>query len=223
MVSPRIYIVIGIFALLVWIPGNSAHTSFGYAQVTPVPYVVIVSPHPGEALQGVVDVMGHTSITGFRSAEILFGYANDPSQTWFFIAESAAPVEAGLLAKWDTSTLTDGNYILRLVVNRTDGSPVVAIVSGLRVRNYSPVETSTPTPVSSPTALATSLPGSPNPTLTEPPPATTVPPTITPLPTNPAVLTQRDISSSLLRGAAGTGIALAGLGLYLAIRKLLHR
>jgi hypothetical protein len=128
------------------------------------------------------------------------------------------------LAEWDTSTLTDGNYILRLVVNRTDGSRVVVIVPSLRIRNYSPVETSTPTPPSTPAASPTSLPGSgPNPTMTALPSATTVPPTITPLPTNPAVLSQHDVSTSLLRGAAGTGIALASLGLYLSIRKLFHR
>jgi hypothetical protein len=48
-------------------------------------------------------------------------------------------------------------------------------------------------------------------------------PTITPLPTNPAELSPQDISYNILRGAAGTGIALAALGLYLAIRKLFNR
>jgi hypothetical protein len=126
--------------------------AFAYAQVTPVPDIVIVDPQPGQALKGVVAIMGRTTLSSFRSAEVLFGYTNDPSQTWFLIAESASPVEAGLLAEWDTSTLTDGNYTLRLVVNRTDGSRVVVIVPGLRVRNYSPVETSTPTPFLTPTA-----------------------------------------------------------------------
>jgi len=205
-------------------PVSDTHKSLGYAQVTPVPDVVIVDPQPGQALQGVVAIMGRTSLSGFRSAEILFGYSNDPSQTWFFIAENTTPVGAGLLAEWDTSTLTDGNYTLRLVVNRADGSRVVVIVPGLRIRNYSPVETSTPTPLSTPMASATSLPGSAQ-VSTQPalPSATILPPTITPLPTNPAELTQQDISNNLMRGAAGTGIAIAALGLYLAIRKLLHR
>jgi hypothetical protein len=98
------------------------------------------------------------------------------------------------------------------------------IVPSLRIRNYSPVETGTPTPVSTPIASATPLPGS-DPKSTQPalPSATPAPPTITPLPTNPAVLSQQDISDNLLRGAAGTGIALAVLGLYLAIRRLFHR
>ncbi len=208
-----------ILIVLFLLSGKSAFAQ----QSTPSP-VSILSPQPGQALQGTVAISGNTAVPDFQSAELSFAYQDNPTNTWFFITQSNQPVTAGQLVEWDTSALTDGNYTLRLVVNRTDGSHVVAIVSGLRVRNYSPVETNTPAPVSSPTALATSLPGSvPNPTFTELPPATAVPPTITPLPTNPAALSQRDISSSLLRGAAGTGIALAGLGLYLAIRKLIHR
>ena len=224
MYAIRFWLVLWLLVPLALSPVSDTHKPFGYAQVTPVPDVVIVTPLPGQALQGVVAIMGRTSLSGVRSAEILFGYANDPSQTWFFITESTTPVDAGLLAEWDTSTLTDGNYILRLVVNRTDGSRVVVIVPGLRIRNYSLVETSTPTPLSTPIASATPLPGS-DPMSTQPalPSATTIPPTITPLPTNPAELSQQDISNNLLRGAAGTGIALAALGLYLVIRKLFHR
>src|SRR4030042_555849 len=139
----RFWLALWLLIPLALSPVRDPYKHFGYAQVTPVPDVVIVDPQPGQALQGVVAIMGRTSLSGFRSAEILFGYSNDPSQTWFFIAESTTPVDAGLLAEWDTSTLTDGNYTLRLVVNRTDGSRVVVIVPGLRVRNYSPVETST--------------------------------------------------------------------------------
>ncbi len=198
--------------------------TFGYAQVTPVPDIMIVSPQAGQALQGVVSIMGRTSLSGFRSAEVLFGYANDPSQTWFFISDSTTPVEAGLLAEWDTSTLTDGNYTLRLVVNRLDKSRAVAIVPGLRIRNYSPVETDTPAPISAPEASVTPVPGgglqTPKPSL---PSTTPAPPTITPLPSNPANISTGQISNTFLRGAAGTGIALAAIGLYLVIRKLLSR
>jgi hypothetical protein len=219
-----LWLALWLLVPLLLAPAEKPGEAFAYAQVTPVPDVVIVDPQPGQALQGVVAIMGRTSISGFRSAEVLFGYANDPSQTWFFISESTSPVEAGLLAEWDTSTLTDGNYTLRLVVNRTDGSRVVVIVPGLRIRNYSPVETNTPTPFITPTATTTPLPGAnPLPTQPELPATTVVPPTLTPLPPNPAELSQQDISNNLLRGAAGTGIALAILGFYLAIRKLIHR
>jgi hypothetical protein len=224
MVAERFWFVLWLLIPLILSPVSDTHHSVGYAQVTPVPDIVIVAPQPGQALQGVVAIMGRTTLSGFLSAEVLFGYANDPSQTWFFIAESTTPVDAGLLAEWDTSTLTDGNYTLRLVVNRTDGSRAIVIVPGLRVRNYSPVETSTPTPLFTPNASATPLPGG-NVKSTQQvlPSATLAAPTLTPLPTNPAELSQQDISRNLWRGAAGTGIALAAIGLYLAIRKFLHR
>jgi hypothetical protein len=224
MYPKRLWLALWLVLPLVLSPVSGMNWPIGYAQVTPVPDVVIVEPQPGQSIQGVIAVMGRTSIPAFQSAEVLFGYANDPSQTWFFITESTTPVEAGLLAEWDTSTLTDGNYTLRLVVYRTDGSRVVVIVPGLRVRNYSPVETSTPAPISAPTASATPLPGS-DPQVTQPAlaTATPAPATITPLPANPAELSPQDISHNLLRGAAGTSLALAALGLYLAIRKLLHR
>jgi len=224
MYPKYLWLALWLFAAMVLPSVDSFDRSFAYAQVTPVPDVVIVDPQPGQALQGVVAIMGRTAISGFSSADVLFGYANDPSQTWFFIAENNTPVGAGLLAEWDTSTLTDGNYTLRLVVNRLDGSRVVVIVPNLRVRNYSPVETSTPTPFIAPTATATSPPGS-SPQTTQPqlPSPTPVTPTITPLPINPAELSTQDISHNILRGAAGTGIALAALGLYLAIRKLFYR
>jgi hypothetical protein len=224
MLHARLWLMLWWFITLILAPVGGAPESIAHAQVTPVPDVVIVSPQPGEALQGVVAIMGRTTVSGFKSAEILFGYANDPSQTWFFIAESTSPVEAGLLTEWDTSTLTDGDYTLRLVVNRANGSRAIVIVPGLRIRNYSPVETDTPTPLSTPSVSATPVPGSsPKSTATALPTATLLPPTITPLPTNPAVLSQQDVSTSLMRGAAGTGIALTVLGLYLAVRKLLRR
>jgi hypothetical protein len=224
MLQTRFWLILWWFITLILAPVGGPPGPLAYAQVTPVPDVVIVSPQPGEALQGVVAIRGRTTVSGFKSAEILFGYANDPSQTWFFITESTSPVEAGLLTEWDTSTLTDGDYTLRLVVNRTNGSRAIVIVPGLRIRNYSPVETDTPMPVFTPTASATPLPGSnPKSTATDLPTATPLPPTITPLPTNPAMLSQQDVSTSLLRGAAGTCIALVGIGLYLAVRKLIRR
>ena len=63
---------------------------------------------------------------------------------WFLIQYSYEPVENGTLAVWDTSTIADGNYHLRIKVLLTDGRTRETIVSQLRVRNYTAVETSTP-------------------------------------------------------------------------------
>ncbi len=171
------------------------------AQSTPFKPVVI-SPRAGEAVQGRVEISGVTEVDGFQRAEIELRYTNDPKDTWFLLAETDQPVNPGKIADWDTSIITDGNYDLRITVFLKDGNNLSILVSGIRVRNYSPIETPTP-----------SDPGNITDNLST---AATVIPTRTPRPTqpsfstNPAVLTQSDLNSSLIRGG------IAGLGFFLA-------
>ena len=105
---------------------------------------VIVEPRPGDVLQGVVKIAGSDDVPGFVSTEVSFSYADDPTGTWFLIAASVQPVTNDSLATWDTTVITDGDYVLRLRVYLTDGNSRETILSGLRVRNYTPVETPTP-------------------------------------------------------------------------------
>ncbi len=178
--------------------------------------ISITSPQPGEALQGVVNIGGNTAVEGFQSAEISFAYSNNPTDTWFLIQSSAAPVAAGgVLAAWDTTTLTDGSYTLRLRVTLQDGSQLTADVPGLRVRNYTPVETSTPS--------ATPLPATPGGQATRSPVATVQAATPTPLPPNPVEITSEEIVGSLAKGIlAVLGMFLAG-GLYALARSWSNR
>jgi hypothetical protein len=193
-------------------------------QATQPDLVVINTPLPGQALQGDILITGNTSVTGFVACEISFGYTGDPTVTWFLIQRSTLPVENGLLTHWDTTTITDGDYTLQVVVYYEDGSLVTLTVPGLRVRNYSPVETDTPTPLP---PSATPGPGSPVPptaTLapTIIPSATPLPPTPTPLPTNPASISRDDITWTVGTGVGiGVGFFVL-LGAYLGIRKMLH-
>jgi hypothetical protein len=189
--------------------------------ITPTPtpaQLAITSPISGEALQGNVTIQGTTGIEGFSSSELTFTYADSSADTWFLIQESNQPVLNGVLAHWDTTTITDGNYDLRLVVTRAGDERDIYTVSGLRVRNYTQVETGTPTPV---TPTSTPLPGdTPIPSETPTPTASPVPPTATPLPANPAELTPGDIRLSLAKG----GLAVLGLfavfGIYQGFKRL---
>jgi len=183
-------------------PTRPAVSSTGTPEATP-PVAEIQSPAPGQALQGAVSIIGNSQIPGFVSSELSFSYSGDPMGTWFLIQESSQAVTNGSLAQWDTSAITDGVYHLRLVITLQGGSQTQAVVTGLRVRNYTPVETETPTPV---TPTATFVPGNTLvPTLTPTPPAK---PTPTPLPTNPAEITRSDVMSSMGKGM------LAVLGLF---------
>jgi hypothetical protein len=174
------------------------------AQTAPV----IVSPRPGDALQGVLTIQGSSTLPGFRSSEVDFAYSGDPTGTWFLIAASDQPVDQGTLATWDTTTITDGNYSLRLRVSLADGSSQDALVMDLRVRNYTAVETPTPAPTAEQPTLTPTV------TLTGTPFSTP-----TALPLNPAVLTPRDVSKSILFGGLGAVLFLLLLAIYLGLRR----
>ncbi|MGD0877389.1 MAG: hypothetical protein ABSA01_04485 [Anaerolineales bacterium] len=168
----------------------------------------IISPQQGEVLQGTVTIRGSSTETGFQSFEVDFAYTGDTTGTWFLISQSSQAVDLGTLATWDTTTITDGNYDLRLRIILNDGTPLDVIISDLRVRNYTPIETPTPAP----TVIKPTL--TPTDTLTPTPF-----PSPTPLPVNPAVLTTLDISASLAYGGLGAVALIIIFGIYFWVRR----
>jgi len=178
-------------------------------------------PLPGQALQGTISIQGTSAIQDFASSEIDFAYADRSLTSWFLIAQSQTPVEHGELAQWDTTTITDGVYVLRLTVRRKDGSQQSVTINNLRVRNYTPIETDTPTPV---LPTDTPVPGDTAvPTITPTATITPVPATATSLPPNPAQLSTTDILGSAGKGA----LAILGffilIGFYASIRSIGRR
>jgi hypothetical protein len=186
----------------------------------------IRAPVGGQALQGTVVISGTTVVDGFFSYEVGFGFVGDETGTWFLIAEGQEPVVDAPLAEWDTFAISDGNYNLRLLVNFVDGSTQSTIVEGIRVRNYSEIETSTPTPRPTRTATPDGT-GTALVSFTEPPPATetpepsatALPPTATALPPNPAGISGDQILNVLIRAGSGVLAALILLGLYTSLRR----
>jgi hypothetical protein len=185
---------------------------------------LITAPTDGETVQGGVIVQGSTGMEGFLSYEIDFAYENLPIDTWFLVHESNTAVQDGILAVWDTTTISDGVYSLRLTVNFTDGVSEEVLVKGVRVRNYSPIETNTPGPiVTVPTIEPGAHESSLSAKITETPTDTTNPPTPTPLPTNPAELMPHQVRLSIGKGIALTLGIFALLGGYLGIQALRNK
>jgi hypothetical protein len=183
-------------------------------QETPV--VFIQWPLPGQALLGNIEISGNTAVDGYYSTDLFFGYANDPTDTWFLIAQSESPVQNGVLVNWDTTVISDGNYNIKLSVTLQDGAQISSTIQGVRVRNYSPIEPDTPTPV---TPTLTPVPGeTPIPTST----ITPILPTSTPLPTNPVILTSTDFIAVFGRGALFALVLFIFLGVYLGIRSMMR-
>ncbi|NOH13823.1 MAG: hypothetical protein HND51_19450 [Chloroflexi bacterium] len=171
----------------------------------------VQSPLPGEAVQGVVQVIGTTDIRNFEVYELAFAFEGDPTESWFVLAESTEAIERDVLGEWDTTTLTDGEYKLRLIVTLDGDEPQEILVEGLRVRNYTPIETSTPAPT---------IPAAPGATLTFT--ASPLPPTVTPLAPNPAEFSTAEIQASLLRGMVIAAVLLGSVGLYILTRRSLR-
>jgi hypothetical protein len=176
--------------------------------------VVVDSPRPGEALQGQVTITGTTDVEGLESYEVSFAYQKDETNTWFPIATGDQALRNGALATWDTTTITDGTYRLRIRTFLADGRTLETVVSGLRVRNYTPVETNTPADTPQAQGSATVTP------LTDETPAQA---TITPLADNPAMLTSTMLGDSLVKGGLAALALFVVLFLYVGIRGLFRK
>ena len=187
------------------------------ATITPEIQVMILSPSPGQALQGTILILGEINVEGPLSVELSFTYSDDQRETWFLIHEIEDSVPGEINFEWDTTTITDGQYSLRLLV-RTDQDQIIAFVPGLRVRNYSAIETNTPDPTYTPAPADTQAP-----TATATSTLTPVPFTPTPLPPNPAQIDTRDIGMSIGKGGIVVISLFAILGIYQYIRNRSRR
>lgn len=183
------------------------------------PPVAITSPLAGDILRGEVTITGTTDIENFLSAQLDFTYASNPAGNWFTLQTVSQPVLSSALAIWNTEAISDGDYILRLRVNLTDGT-FQEVTVPVKIQNDTPLSTSTPELVATSTADSVTI-QIPTPfLLAASPTPTEVPrPTPTALPTNPVSLHQNEILISLGRGA----LVIIGLfifaGLIVRIRR----
>jgi len=180
------------------------------------PPVAITSPAPDEVVRGSVTIAGKVDVPSFVSAQLDFAYASDPTNTWFTIQTFSQPPVDSTLATWDTTSITDGDYVLRLRVNLGDGTaqevtvPIKIGNDALPTPTVQPTATPQPDVVLIPTPFL--LAASPTPT--------EVPrPTPTALPTNPVALGQNQIYASLGRGALVILGLFALAGLIVRVRR----
>lgn len=179
---------------------------------------VITAPTAGQVLHGPVAITGLTDVSNFASAEISFAYASNTTNTWFSISATTQPIANDALASWDTSTISDGDYALRLRVTLQDGT-FQDVTVPVQVRNYTALATPTPTATATVPALQISTPilvAVSTPTQI---PTLTPHPTSTPLPPNPAEVTQSQIYASLQRGAIIIGLLFFVFGIFLRLRR----
>lgn len=102
----------------------------------------ITSPGFGAVLRGTVIIHGRPRAPHAVRAALELGYS--PAGPWFVLVQWTPPPEPGPLWAWDTTTVADGAYWLRLRVTLDDGSSLEYVLP-VQVRNYSAPE---PTPTS---------------------------------------------------------------------------
>jgi len=189
--------------------------------------IAITSPTTGETLRGMVEIQGRMEAPNFTSAELAFTYSNsasDPAAAWFTLQTFSQPTAGPVLTAWDTTTVTDGDYALRLRVNFQDGTFQDILITDLKIRNDLPLPTNTPTetPTVTPTLPSFSQfnatfapPSSPQETST---PIKTFP-TPTPQATNPATLAVSSIFNIFWQSAAVILIMFAFFSFILRFRR----
>ncbi len=159
---------------------------------------VIAQPTTDEAVRGVVQIIGTATHPQFQRYELYYAPFPVPSdQSWIFIGDahfSQQPL--GLLGTWESRSVPDGTYALRVRVVKADGNYLDSDAIRILVANTRPVEPPTPEgtpepvvelpPTSAPATEApviaaptVDLPAEPEPTPTPEPEGDTVEPTPT--------------------------------------------
>jgi hypothetical protein len=178
--------------------------------------VAVRSPLGGDAVRGVVRVLGSARIDAFQFYKLEWAPAQAP-ESWSAVSDvRTEPVVNGLLDQWDTTRLPDGRYRLRLVVVDARADEVCrAIVDDLQVANRATPEAEATATAPEPAAAvpaATLIPSAPLPTSAgtrvRPAGATTATPTPTAPPATPT--SEDAAASAVLAGRWIDGDAAAG-------------
>lgn len=95
--------------------------------------IIITSPKPGEEVKAVVDLIGtaNTPNFGFYKYEL----APVGTENWTTVAAEREPKIDALLGKWNTLSLSNGDYFLRLVITDNVGNSLEPCVIAVRVLN----------------------------------------------------------------------------------------
>lgn len=194
---------------------------------------VVTAPLEGAVVSGIVPILGTATDPRFQRYELAFGYDPNPTDTWFSIGEpGASQIANDVLGRWDTTSLVDGTYVLRLRVYWSERDFLETFVRRVRIQNATP--TATPAAIETATPRPTEVTTFTSPAGTQP--AIALPPTSTPRPTpgqpgiigggsSPTIATRlnaRLIADAFLNGVRLTLIIFALLGVYVGLHAFLR-
>ena len=95
--------------------------------------IMITSPQPGATVNGSIEIIGTANVPnfGFYKYEI----APRGTQDWATLSADRNPQQNTSLGTWNTASLTNGEYFLRLVITDNVGMSLEPCVIALRVAN----------------------------------------------------------------------------------------
>ncbi|RPJ28542.1 MAG: hypothetical protein EHM33_04105 [Chloroflexi bacterium] len=95
--------------------------------------IMILSPEPGEIISGTVGITGTANVPNF--AFYKYEIARLGTQEWATISADRDPKQNEELGEWNTTSLTNGEYFLRLVITDNVGVALEPCVIAVRVAN----------------------------------------------------------------------------------------
>jgi membrane peptidoglycan carboxypeptidase len=116
------------------------------------PILAINAPANGQQLIGTTQITGSAQASNFRQYTLEVAPQSSPTNFVLIANPSTTQVNNGVLATWDTTTVANGNYVLRLAVYNTSNGYAYRTVQ-ISVNN--PLPTATQTPLPTPTLFPT--------------------------------------------------------------------
>ena len=173
---------------------------------------IITNPTSNAVVRDIVEITGSADYPEFQFYIIEQSPEPVTGSQWNIIGTiHEQPVANGVLETWDTTTVPDGSYTLRLRVVRLDGNYTEFFSQQVVVSNAQPLPTDTPTPAPTtaqeenrpPTVTPTDLPPTPTIVIDQPIVDT---PTPRPIPTTPP-LEDPDEETSFIPTVSGFSLS----------------
>ena len=210
---------------------------------------LIAQPEQDAAVRGIVQLVGTAVHAQFQRFELYYAPFPVPSdQSWIFIGDAHYNQQPlGLLGTWDSRSVPDGTYVLRVRVVRQDGNYLDSDPRRVLVANTRLPDTPTPAVTDSPAAPPTPLPPTPTivievpiveGTVFEPTQTPAISPETTPILGEPAGASGNDAGSGapdiaalfstsqlvevVRRTALYTLAAFVAVGLFFGVKALLY-
>jgi hypothetical protein len=95
--------------------------------------IMIASPESGDVISGTVELTGTVNVQNFGFYKYEFAPAG--TDNWITIAAGTEIKKDESLGPWDTTTLTNGDYFLQLVIIDNVGQTIQPCIISVRVAN----------------------------------------------------------------------------------------